>query len=114
RDEVHRFAGWCSIREISPYDVSPAVFDRYYTYLEEQMTQRKPRERGHVARRAWNRAIATPGSSYQPIPAPDPIGKRLVRWEDFPQSLQDELHAYRKRMLEEDTFDEEHRPIKAV
>jgi integrase len=114
RDEIHRFAGWCSIREIGPHDVSPAVFDRYYTYLEEQMTQRNPRERGHVARRAWNRTIATPGSLYQPIPAPDPIGKRLVRWEDFPKSLQDELRAYGKRMLEEDLFDEEHRPIKPV
>lgn len=114
RDEIHRFAGWCSIREISPYDVSTAVFDRYYTYLEEQMTQRNPRERGHVARRAWNRAIAVEGSSYQKIPAPNPIGKRLVRWEDFPQSLQDELRAYGKRMLEEDLFNEEHRPIKPV
>lgn len=114
RDEIHRFAGWCSIREISPHDVSPAVFDRYYTYLEEQMTQRNPRERGHVARRAWNRAIAVEGSSYQTIPAPNPIGKRLVRWEDFPQSLQDELRAYGKRMLEEDLFNEEHRPIKPV
>lgn len=114
RDEIHRFAGWCSIREIGPHDVSPAVFDRYYTYLEQQMTQRNPRERGHVARRAWNRAIATPGSSYQSIPAPDPIGKRLVRWEDFPQSFQDELRAYGKRMLEEDLDDDKHRPIKPV
>lgn len=114
RDEIHRFAGWCSIREISPDDVSPGVFDRYYAYLAQQMTQRNPRERGHVARRAWNRAVAIPGSSYQPIPAPDPIGKRLVRWEDFPQSLQDELRAYGKRMLEEDLFNEEHRPIKPV
>lgn len=114
RDEIHRFAGWCSIRETSPDDVSPAVFDRYYTYLDQQMTQTNPRERGHVARRVWNRAIATPGSSYQSIPAPDPIGKRLVRWEDFPQSFQDELRAYSKRMLEEDPFDEEHRPIKPV
>lgn len=114
RDEIHRFAGWCSIREISSHDVSPAVFDRYYTYLEEQMTQRNPRERGHVARRAWNRAIATPGSSYQSIPAPDPIGKRLVRWEDFPQSLQDELLAYGKKALEENLDDDKHRPIKPV
>lgn len=114
RDDIHRVAGWCSIREISPHDVSPAIFDRYYTYLEQQMTQTNPRERGHVARRAWNRAIAAEGSSYQTIPAPNPIGKRLVRWEDFPQSLQDELRAYGKRMLEEDLFDEEHRPIKPV
>jgi len=114
RDEIHRFAGWCSIRKIGPYDVSPAAFDGYYAYLGQQMTQRNPRERGHVARRAWNRAIATPGSSYPPIPAPDPTGKRLVRWEDFPQSLQDELSAYGKRILEENPFDEEHRPIKPV
>lgn len=114
RDEIHRFAGWCSIREIGPYDVSPAVFDRYYTYLEEQMTQRNPRERGHVARRAWNRAIAVEGSSYQTIPAPNPIGKRLVRWEDFPQSLQNELRAYGKKMLEEDLDDDKHRPIRPI
>jgi len=114
RDEVHRFAGWCSIREISPHDVSPAAFDGYYAYLDQQMTQTNPRERGHVARRAWNRAIAVEGSSCQTIPAPDPIGKRLVRWVDFPQSFQDELRAYGERMLEEDPFDEEHRPIKPV
>ncbi|ALC11047.1 hypothetical protein LH20_03685 [Sphingopyxis sp. 113P3] len=114
RDDIHRFAGWCSIREISPHDVSPAIFDPYYAYLDQQMTQTNPRERGHVARRAWNRAIAVEGSSYQTIPAPNPIGKRLVRWEDFPQSLQDELRAYGERMLEDDPFDEEHRPIKPV
>lgn len=114
RDDIHRFAGWCSIREISPHDVSPAIFDRYYAYLDQQMTQTNPRERGHVARRAWNRAIPVEGSSYQTIPAPNPIGKRLVRWEDFPQSLQDELRAYGERMLEEDLFNEEHRPIKPV
>jgi hypothetical protein len=58
-DEIHRFAGWCSIRAVSLNDVSPKVFDDFYIYLEQQMTQRNPRERGHVARRAWNRAIAT-------------------------------------------------------
>ncbi|MFA7586902.1 MAG: tyrosine-type recombinase/integrase, partial [Novosphingobium sp.] len=82
--------------------------------LEEQMTQRNPRERGHVARRAWNRAIVTAGSPFLSIPAPAPIGKRALRWEDFPQSLQDEVRAYGQRMLEEGLFDEEHRAIKPV
>ncbi|TPE63100.1 hypothetical protein FJQ54_04440 [Sandaracinobacter neustonicus] len=114
RDEIHRFAGWCSIREIGPHHVSPEIFDRYYAYLDQQMTQRNPRERGHVARRAWNRAVVTLGSPYPPIPAPEPIGKRCVRWEDFPQSLRDEVRAYSTRMLKPGLFDEEHRPIKPV
>ncbi|WBX85609.1 hypothetical protein [Sphingosinicella microcystinivorans] len=63
-DELHRFAGWCSVHQIGPDAVTPGTFDRYYAYLEEQMTQRNPRERAHVARRAWNRAIATAGSPF--------------------------------------------------
>jgi site-specific recombinase XerD len=78
------------------------------------MIQRNPRERGHVARRAWSRAIALPGSPYQPIPAPEPIAKRAVRWEDFPQTLQNDVRAYAARMLEADPFNEEHCPIKPV
>src|SRR3546814_3931517 len=35
RDEVHRFAGWCSIREILRR--LACRLDRNYTYLEEQM-----------------------------------------------------------------------------
>lgn len=112
--DIRRFAGWCSVREISPHEVSPSTFDAFYTYLDEQMIQRNPRERGHVARRAWNRAIALPGSAYHPAATPEPVAKRAIRWEDFPQTLQDEVQAYAARMLEVDPLDEEHRRIKPV
>lgn len=114
RRDIRRFAGWCSVREISPHEVSAATFEQFYAYLDQQMIQRNPRERGHVARRAWSRAIALPGSPYQPVPAPEPIAKRAVRWEDFPEALQDDVRAYAAKVVTADPFDEEHRPIKPV
>ncbi|MFC3101063.1 site-specific integrase [Altererythrobacter lauratis] len=114
RRDIRRFAGWCSVREISPQDVTPSTFEQFYAYLEQQMIQRNPRERGHVARRAWSRAIALPGSPYQPVPAPEPITKCALRWEDFPQTLQDEVRAYAVKAVTADPFDEGHRPIKPI
>lgn len=114
-DELHRFAGWCSTLGIAPLDVTPDTFDRFLTYLDEQMIQKNPRERGHVARRAWNRMVAAhPGSSYPAIPAPEPPGERLLRWSDFSSSLRQEVKAYRQRMLLADPFDAQHRPIRPV
>ena len=114
RDELRRFAGWCSTMGTAPTDVTAQTFDRFLQYMEEQSTQRGPRERVHVARRVWNRVIAIDGSQYPAIPAPPLAAKRALRWCDFPASLQTEVAAYSIRATQTDVFDESHKAIKPV
>jgi hypothetical protein len=114
-DELHRFAGWCSSLGIRPLEVTQVTFKRFLAYLDEQMIQRDPRERAHVARRAWNRTVAAqPGSPYPVIPAPEPVGESAIRWRDLPSSLQQEVEVYRQKMLAADPFDPNHKPIRPV
>ncbi len=51
---------------------------------------------------------------YPPIPAPEPLANRLLRWADFPGSLQQEVEAYRQRMLTSDMFDGKHKLVRPV
>jgi hypothetical protein len=113
-DELRRFAGWCSVRDIAPNDVTPATFDQFLEYMLAQSMQRNPRERAHVPRRAWNRAVAVPGTVYPRIPAPKLPGHRALRWTDFPQSLQDEIDAYSAHALKISEIEDDNRPIKPV
>lgn len=115
RDELHRFAGWCSVLSIAPQAVTPETFECFLAYLEEQMIQRDPRERAHVARRAWNRTLADqPGSPFSFIPPPEPAASHALAWVAFPASLQAEIEAYRQKVSSKDLFDEGHKPIKPV
>lgn len=115
RDELHRFAGWCSVHAIAPQEVTLETFARFLAYLEEQMIQRQPRERAHVARRSWNRTLAGhSGSPFPFIPPPEPAVARALPWAVFPASLQAEIEAYRQKVLKKDLFNEGHKPIKPV
>lgn len=112
-DELRRFAGWCSTMGVVPAGVSPQVFAQFYGYLDDQMTQQNPRERGHVARRAWNRVVVS-SQGFQPVPAPEIASPRAMRWEDFPISLQQEVAAYREKVSATLVLDDNHHPLKPV
>lgn len=114
RDELHRFAGWCTVRGFSPKVVTAILHADFMAYLEAQSLQRNPRERAHVVRRAWNRAIAVPGSPYTQLPGPEPVGRPIMRWSDFPESLRAEYEVYAARIVEPDPLDEDHRSIKPI
>jgi len=114
RDDLHRFAGWCSTLGIEPTAVDAQTFERFLAFCEECMTQRNPRERAHVARRAWNRAIVCGGAPYTSIPAPVPARKAAMRWPDFPHSLGKEIDVWRARAVADNDFDDDHKPIKPI
>lgn len=116
RDELHRFAGWCSVHGIPPVEVNVEVFERYLAYLEREMIQLKPRERWHVARRAWNRiCAAVPGPGFPAIPNNEPEGWRGLKWSAFPNSLIAEIEMYKIAVTTADPFaEDERRAIKKV
>ncbi|MFT4026592.1 MAG: site-specific integrase [Novosphingobium sp.] len=114
RDELRRFAGWCSTTGIAPIGVTAAAFERFLAFCEESMTQRNPRERAHVARRAWNRAIAIEGSPYASVPAPAPSNKAAMRWTDFPETLRAEIADWSDHAVRTGKFTEGYKPIKQV
>lgn len=104
RDALHRFAGWCSVRDIGPHDVSVEAFDAYLAYLSEQSILDNPRERYNVARRAWNKAIAVPGSQYVEVPINGVPAWRGLDWSAFPETLRKDIADYRAYKLKVDPF----------
>jgi integrase len=106
-DELHPFAGWCSTLGVAPSDVDPSVFRRYLDHLEHETIQRNPRERWHVARRAWNRTMAAlPGSLFPIISNVDPDSWRGLKWEAFLPSLLADIEAYKITATTKDPFAE--------
>jgi hypothetical protein len=116
RDDLHRFAGWCSTLDIRPDAVDEAVFDRYRAELEAHSIQMNPRERWHRARRAWNRTLAAaPNSSFPTIDNVEPTGRRSLPWSAFPPGLVAELEDYKEAVTAANVFDLDRRkPIKPV
>ena len=109
-DELHPLAGWCSTYEIQPHQVDQSIFERYLDELTTLTIQRNPRERWHVARRAWNRTLAMLSSSAFPIILNvEPDGWRGLPWDTFPPSLLAEIEAYKLAAIAVDPFAEEGR-----
>lgn len=109
-DELHPFAGWCSTYGIEPHQVNQQTFESYLEELTTLTIQRNPRERWHVARRAWNRTLAAlPGSAFPIIQNVEPDGWRGLPWDAFPSSLLAEIEAYKVAATEVDPFAEEDR-----
>lgn len=114
RDELHRFAGWCATLKIAPVKVDQSVFEQFLAYLQQQSILTNPKERWHVARRAWNRAIS-PSFGWPIIADVEPAGWRGLCWEDFPASLLDEIALYRQAMIAPDPLsDDQRRAIKTI
>ena len=71
------------------------MFDRFLRYLEEQSIQTRPRERWHVHRRAWNRALAARTDGRFPrIQNVAAERWETLPWKAFPASLRDDLDRY--------------------
>lgn len=93
RDELLRFAGWCSSRQISPEAVDQTTFEKFLGFFREEVILTNPKERWHVHRRAWNRTFAKrPG--YPFIPDTEPPLWRGLRWSDFSDTLVKEVEDY--------------------
>lgn len=103
---LRRLAGWCSARQIAPAEVTEATFAAFYEFLHTQSVQSNLRERWHEARRAWNKVVAIPGSTYPTIPNLAPPRWRSMQWDAFPGSLQEALAAWRHYLASPTLFDE--------
>lgn len=114
RDELRRFAGWCSVHGIVPAKVDTQTFEGFRQYMMAQSIQRNPRERAHVARRAWNRVLAVDGRGYPTIPAPAAIRERAMALSELPESLVNELQHYRAWALAGDQIENDRKPLKPV
>lgn len=111
RDELHPFAGWCSPYQIAPLQVDQEIFERYLDELMTLTIHRNPRERWHVARRAWNRIVSTISDTTLPtILNVEPDGWRGLPWDTFPSSLLAEVESFKAAALETDPFAEEDAP----
>lgn len=113
--DLTRFAGWCTALRVPPGKVSVEVFAIFLHYLQEECLQLQPRERWHVARRAWNRASeAVPGWPQLQVP----VGKNerwsARPWTAFPAPLVKALEAYRAHVTTDNLFEDDHRAIKPI
>lgn len=95
RRDLRRFAGWCTALSISPSDVNQNIFERFLAYCVDEMVHRNPRERWHVARRAWNRAAASGNwTGFPTIDAPELHGRKGMAWANFPASLREDFDDF--------------------
>ena len=104
RHGLTRFAGWCTTQGIAPNQVNAETFDKYLDYFVQYSTVANPRERWHVARRAWNRYIADVDANFPHIPNNEPDGWRGLPLSEFPESLRVGFENWRAHMLNSDPF----------
>jgi site-specific recombinase XerD len=105
RHGLTRFGGWCTIQGIAPNDVNTETFDQYVHYLIQHSSVANPRERWHVARRAWNVFVANVATaSFQQIPNNEPDGWRGLPLSAFPVGFQAGIKAWRAHMVNSDQF----------
>lgn len=99
RDELLRFAGWCSSHQIGLEAVDQNVFEAFLRFFRDEVILTDPKERWHVHRRAWNRTFATqPG--YPSIADTEPPQWRGLSWSDFPETLIKEIREYEHAVTE--------------
>ena len=75
------------MRGVAPDEVTAETFDKYLGYLVPFSTVGNPRERWHVARRAWNRYVADADGRFPHIPNNEPDGMARAALVAFPESL---------------------------
>jgi len=114
RGDLHRFAGYCSTLNIEPDEVTAAVHDRFMEDMVQQSLQRRPRERAHVARRAWNRFVALDGAGYARLPEPEYQRQSCIRWEDFPESFRADFERYVEAVTKDRLFRKRKKQIKPI
>lgn len=106
RRDLCRVAGWHTVKGIMPEQVNAVTFRDFLEYLQTDSLLRDPRERWHVARRAWNRAVAEFPEQYPQISNVEESGWRGLTWDELPVTLRDEIAAYREFKLDNDPFAE--------
>jgi hypothetical protein len=112
--KLSRFARWCSSKPLGPEGVTADLFERYAAELRDLSLVGHPREQMHVARRAWNKAAAqVAGWPQLHVPSPEDA-RRSLPWEAFPESLRQEVEAYRRERLGSALVHEERRPIRPI
>jgi site-specific recombinase XerD len=113
RHGLSRFARWCSSRSLDPAQVKLDTFEQFARDLELSSTIRDPRERMHIARRAWNRAVEkVPGWPQLSVPSPEDSRRYALSWSSFPESLQRDIDQYQRSRGEQGLLDTDHRLIK--
>lgn len=108
RHDLRRFFGWCTVMDVGPQEVEADTFRSYQAYLAQYSFLSDPREKWHVARRAWNRTLAASGGAYPAIPSDAPPGWRALPWDALPASLLAEIAKYRAHKLGNDPFADKH------
>jgi site-specific recombinase XerD len=97
-------ADWCSAQGIAPNDVNAELFDRYLQHRAKHSILVEPRERWHVARRAWNRCVAAKDSAFTQIPNTGSNAWRSLPLPAFPAALGVEIENWRAHMLRPNPF----------
>ena len=105
RRGLARFSKYCSALGIEPQAVDQAVYDIFYSELEEHGLMRCPRESHQAAGHAWNKArIAVIGWPQAELAIQDFRVNRSMDWSGFPESFVVDVDAYLTPMSS-DTFD---------
>lgn len=110
---LSRFVNYCCHRQINPENVTNDVVNEYRTFLDDRLLTKDPLEHCKAMGDTWNHIVKN-----NDLPLTKLEFERRQRYvarslTDYPQSLQEEIDAYLKRLSHADIFDE-HGPDKPL
>ena len=106
RWRICAFGRWCSATGIRPNTVTEATLEAYRNHLSHRELTRSPQVTHRELCIAWNRVVdAVPQWPQQRVQVPNYRQTYSLRWEDFPQSLREEVDRYLAYLRNDDLFD---------
>jgi hypothetical protein len=85
---------YCSLMGIAPDAGDEAVIDAYMAYRKETTALAVDTKARRAIARAWNASRTIEGWPPQRLIEPPLKGKEGLRWEDFPEQLQDDVASH--------------------
>ena len=112
RQDMNRFAGWCTAHRILPTKVGKDVFMTFLDYCIATTPRGNARVKWQVVRRIWNKNLAClEGAGYPLIPTTEPRWRGMKR-ADLPESLQKEMAEFEAWMGNADPFGDDHKILR--
>ena len=117
RTGLYRLASYCSAMKIEPEAVGPEALVGFHAALDAEEVVKHPRKLLKLTMALWNmcgrRVVGWPAVVLSSPFRKEPFAPRL---ETLPQSFQDDVAKWKKRVSDPDLFDRDapDRPLKAV
>ena len=103
RAMLRRFGRYCCARQVAANQVTDGVMEDFARYLDEEALSKAPERIRDDTIRAWNQRIA--GGDLVRLTRIDRSRAYILKWQDLPASLKEDVDAWHAASLRPDPFD---------